>query len=294
MKREQFIEYLNQPLKLNKGSIAELQTMLSQYPFCASIETLLTLNYFREKNIQFESQLGKNAAIAPDRKVLKTHIDLLCDTLENIDFPDEFIEKQQAEAPVAEQTEASDTQQTEAQGSVKKEEPPKEVKTEQVKDDFIERAKQAQAEVIDKELDERGRRDAEKIKELKARIEKKLAEIEEAKKNPTAAKKLDTPRKMEELKNENKSKSKNELIEQFIYTSPSITRHQSAFYNPLELAKQSIVDQENIVSETLAKIYNDQGYKEKSIKIYRKLSLKYPEKSTYFAAQIEKIEKEIQ
>ena len=250
MKREQFIEYLNHPSRLNVDTIAELQSLSKQYSYCASIETLLTLNFFKEKNIQFESQLGKNAAIAANRSMLKNHIDNLCDIIENIEFPDEFIEK----------------------------------------------AKDTQAEVIDKELDEKFKKDSEKIKELKARIEKKLAEIERAKKeaksNPGT--KTRPAESIENLKSENKSKSKDELIEQFIYTSPSITRHQSEFYNPLELAQQSIVDQENIVSETLAKIYYDQGYKAKSIKIYHKLSLKYPEKSTYFAAQIEKVKKEIQ
>jgi len=252
MKREQFIEYLNDPSRLNAESTVLLQHLSKDYPYCASIETLLSLNFFKEKNIQFESQLGKNAAIVADRKMLKMHIDQLSDKLENVEFPDEFIEK----------------------------------------------VKDVQAEVIDKELDEKIKRDSIKIQELKARIEKKLAEIERAKKEAKGKPIIQTETKptieIERLKDENKSKSRDELINQFIYTSPSITRHQSAFYNPLELAQQSIVDQENIVSETLAKIYYDQGYKVKATKIYRKLSLKYPEKSSYFAAQIEKIEKEIQ
>ncbi len=250
MKREQFIGFLNNPSDLNSDTISELQDLSKDYPYCASIETLLSLNFFKEKNIQFESQLGKNAAIVGNRRVLKKHIDQLGDALENVEFPDEFIEK----------------------------------------------AKETQAEVIDKELDEKVKRDSEKIQELKARIEKKLAEIERSKKEGKSktTPKADPIEEIEKLKDENKSKSKNELIEKFIYNAPSITRRQSEFYNPLELAKQSIVDQENIVSETLAKIYNDQGYKAKAIKIYHKLSLKYPEKSSYFAAQIQKIEKEIQ
>ncbi len=83
------------------------------------------------------------------------------------------------------------------------------------------------------------------------------------------------------------AKTKWELLDEFIKNEPSITRSKGSFFSATEASRQSIVDQENIVSETLAKIYYDQKHYEKAISIYEKLSLKYPEKSIYFAALLE-------
>ncbi|MBQ9311027.1 MAG: hypothetical protein IJ222_09260 [Bacteroidales bacterium] len=44
-------------------------------------------------------------------------------------------------------------------------------------------------------------------------------------------------------------------------------------------------------TETLAQIYADQGYPEQARQIYSQLSLRFPEKSAYFAALMEKLKK---
>ncbi len=84
-------------------------------------------------------------------------------------------------------------------------------------------------------------------------------------------------------------KSKEELIDRFIENAPRITRSPKDFFDPDDAAKNSMQDNDVIVSETLAIILLNQGKPDKAIKIYQKLSSSNPEKSSYFAALIEKI-----
>lgn len=116
------------------------------------------------------------------------------------------------------------------------------------------------------------------LDELMAIIENKIAELEKERSKP---------------KKEEKKLTKSEIIDKFIAENPSISRPKQEFFNPISAAQDSVVDQEKIVSETLAMIYAKQGYLEKAISIYEKLILKNPEKSVYFAGQINELKNKL-
>jgi hypothetical protein len=81
--------------------------------------------------------------------------------------------------------------------------------------------------------------------------------------------------------------SKEELIEKFIREEPRISSPRKVQLKPTYLAPRDPQDDVEIVSETLAILYHKQGNTGKSIRVYEKLCLLFPEKSSYFAARIE-------
>ena len=84
-------------------------------------------------------------------------------------------------------------------------------------------------------------------------------------------------------------KGNNHLITSFISgeSGPIRADLETSLKGDVSLA--SIREHDGFITDTLAQIYVKQGLYAKAIYAYEKLSLKYPEKSAYFAAQIEKI-----
>ncbi len=263
MNKDHFVKYLQEPETLDKDSITDLTQLIQEFPYCQSARILLSINLFKEKNIHFETELKTTAVFAGDRYMLKKHIDRINHANVKIVLHDEY----------KEEVEETDSEPVKPKEETKAEESNDKLVGEEAIDPDEEVLAEAAPETLDP---------AERIARLRRIVEERIKEIEaEAKGKPVKPAKDDS------------GKTKQQLIDEFIMNDPGITRGGETFFNPIVAAKESIVDQENIVSETLAQIYFDQQHYEKAITVYEKLSLKFPEKSTYFAGLIEKAKTEL-
>ena len=253
------------PERLKGKAVDEVEQLVKSHPYFTIGQALLAIAYQNTDSPKYDAQLKRAAAAVPNRDKLRLFSVIARHRFESEPeipaLPDEFVPTDNVFSSIQ----------------------PIDAKEEQ--NDSIIREKVFIIPEIDlsgshEELSAEMALLEEKRKsldELKTIIANRLKEIEAEK------------QRKENEPSEPKKLSRKELIDKFILENPSISRPKAEFYNPISVAQNSITDQGNIVSETLAKVYENQGYFEKAISIYEKLGLKYPEKSRYFAAQIERI-----
>ncbi|WP_394750261.1 hypothetical protein [Spongiimicrobium salis] len=85
-------------------------------------------------------------------------------------------------------------------------------------------------------------------------------------------------------------KKKFELIDKFINENPKIIPSDSSAPK-VPIKASSKINKNELMTQTLAKVYLEQKKYKKAIQAYKILSLKYPEKSGFFADRIKAVEK---
>ena len=266
MDSKQLIGYMKMPERMKDQTVTEVERLVKDYPYFTVGQALLSIAYQNTDNPKYDTQLKHTAAIVPNRDKLRLHLVIAKHRFESqpeiLALPDEFVPTDNVFSSI----EPIDAKEETNDGVIRE----KVFIIPEI--DLSGSHEELSAEMA---LLEEKRKS---LDELKAIIANRLNEIEAEK------------QRKEAQPSEPKKLSRKELIDKFILENPSISRPKAEFYNPISVAQNSIIDQENIVSETLAKIYEKQGYFEKAISIYEKLKMKYPEKSSTFAAQIKRLE----
>ena len=268
MQIDKLYSCFNNPQALKNLDIKDLEALLIEAPYFQPAWMLYAKAKSSQSNVDYQKVLSQTAARVYNREQLFEFIytlDIEKELTQN--SPENQISKVEENKPHTKKVEKVPTKKTTPKETIPKiksvanPQPPKPI------------IKKSGEEVKSKE-------------DLRAIVKERLAEMDKEKdltKDKSAEQSNPKPTPI-------RKKSNLDIIDSFIKQSPVINKPKDAEYKEeLEVAKRSLDDKYDFVSETLAEINLKQGHKEKAIKIYQKLSLKYPEKSSYFAAQIKKI-----
>lgn len=319
MDKERFSTLLKDPSQVTDVDIKALNEYRKKYPYFQSLYVVLAKVLKDREHPKTEPFIKKAAIYSANRPYLK----------EIIEGEYSFVEKKQAE-PIQDSpisiAETEKVTQTNSFQSKKIEE--QKVETTSIKSDEIKSKAEVEKEQInassnikegkvvdqvtirqekkkvsltkeeetsEEEKSARGKRilpkaqeivrDIKEIEATKIRIESLLSGVPIDEENGKLARKLNV-----------KKKNQIEIIEKFIQNEPQIDRIKLAEIESStgleDLASKSLKSHEAFETETLAQLMIKQGKLKRAKDIYEKLSLKFPEKSAYFASQIQKIKSE--
>ncbi len=280
MQTTSFIKYISNPATINMVSQQEINALIDEFPYCQSGQILLALQYNFSNHLLFEQQLKKTAIYSSDRKQL---FDLL-----NVAVVEEKTKEIQHE--ITTKVDENIVQQEVTviplvNDSTKLE---NQEKNETLEKEFLNQAI-ASAYVFELEATETNQEltNTAKSKDIEENIEPEKLTFNEWLKH------IDNGKSPQTEKNTTGKKLNFDLINKFIQEDPKIQPKKTEFYSPVNMARLSVVDESPLVSETLALIQVEQNNYEEAIKTYQKLSLKNPEKRSYFANQIKILNQKI-
>ena len=283
MNKKTFTSLLAHPESISQKNLFGLSEIVEKYPFFQTARALHLKSLKKSNSLLYNDALKLTAAYTADRNILFEYItsnffiqNEISDTIQKQE--DSYLKLEVTTEDISEQVSKEIDQQ---------------LKTELKKADAI----------LNPDLFHRREKSVEKL------TKNEITKSDLEKNNPLDFTKEDShsfsewlklttakPIVREETKNLSNSKKPNsDLINKFIQENPKLkpSKITVKYDNEENLANQITYTSEALMTETLAKVYLQQNNYQKALQAYKILSLKYPEKSGFFADQIRAINKHI-
>jgi hypothetical protein len=299
MKLEQFIELVKTPSQTGEQHIPSIEKILKDYPYFQTAHLLYAKALHSSNHINYRNTLKKTAVIAGNRTVLYRLIQ------SPAQLQKEILPRAKEETKVETIPIAIGIEKPVSNVSITYDVVPS-LKTETVKTEIVQpEIKNTEPEIIKQEsLDEVIMKPI-----LQAYVDTEVLRINEKESPETSEKSFSDwlktladhkPLVDNSLKRTEKEAApvkvvskteKSQLIDKLLQQEFKMSKPdpEKKFFAASEKSKNSVISNEELVTETLAKIYRAQGDNRKAIRAYEILSLKFPEKSVYFATLITEI-----
>ena len=312
MQAKEFINYIKNPNSLEKNSVKELQKLVNDFPYFQSAHLLLSLASKKWDASVYQKSLKKTAIVVTNRSHLFNLIqqfEISNTVIEDSDHQKLVVEEvlepidSTKELNILKATELliensdSEISETEIQQKSK-------LNAEEVLENEI--AKQVVGAIVEKQMFNlsdtqlvfKQNKEPENFTDWLRLIQKSNKQLSaenildtNTENNTDIKTRLEKGKIITQESALNKKLKNLALIDKIIENSPGQIKikDDQKFYSPEHNAKESLLENEHLVSETLAKIYALQGSVNKAVRAYEILSLKFPQKSAYFASLIQKL-----
>ena len=273
MQKEEIIHLLQQPSAITLAQTNELRELLEEYPYFQAARAVNLKGLRNANSLHYNKELKIAAAYTTDRSVL---FDFITSEEFNQNNIAEAIKKQEAQQ--------------------KKDLPEVTPEKEEIPDENLSLDKalkmkvRESEQVFDPELFRRTNHEEKASEKNSLELGKPLNFNREENHSFSEWLKLASAKPVKRNEEEDTEKRRKlELIDDFISKNPRIDPSKTA--KKINLAEESAVAPEALMTETLARVYLEQKNYKKAIQAYKILILKNPEKSGFFADQIRAIEK---